>query len=59
MRIRTIVALPKHHQTSDAKEDEHPTNHGLPLMGRLLHLRVGVVELQPVHWRRRTEKEKY
>lgn len=46
----TIVALPKDHQTSDAKEDEHPTNHSLPLMGRPLHLRIGMVELQPVHW---------
>ena len=50
MRNLTIVALPKDHQTSDAKEDEHSTNHRLPLMGRPLHLRIGVVELQPVHW---------
>ena len=53
----TIDPLPPNHQSCESKKEEDTAHHCLPLIGATVHLREGLMELEPVHWRQMRGEE--
>ena len=53
----TIDPLPPNHQSCESKKEEDAAHHCLPLIGATVHLREGLMELEPVHWRQMRGEE--
>lgn len=47
--ILTILSLPEHNQASEAKKEQHPSNHRLPIRRPLVHLSKALLEADAVH----------